>query len=425
MVVSYSGTMAIYMNDVPMPAGIFMRWPRNSVIRDKKGASLFYNSIHQHFEAEKRPGHISFCGRHLEFRFPKSTNGIHDFSFDLHSGELAAIMGGSGVGKTTLINLLNGSLTPDSGYSLLNGRDLKETKDLIGFVPQDDLLIGDLTVYQNLWYTSRFCFDTLGPEAIDQKIRDLLYDLDLLHIKDMKVGSPLQKIISGGQRKRLNIALELIREPTVLFLDEPTSGLSSADSEKVMILLKEQTLKGKLIVVNIHQPSSEIFKQFDRLWLLDKGGYPVYDGNPIDAISYFKRTIGQADAEAATCLSCGSVNPEIILNIIDSRTLDSSGRLTDQRKVEPQEWHRLYLQNQSLTAVTAGEPLLASEQTRPSRFRQIFIYLGRNVRSKLEDRQFLSATVETVFALKGLERIGDHAKNIAEQVIYMVEGSRA
>jgi len=392
MVVSYSGKMAIYMNDVPMPAGIFMRWPRNSVIRDKKGASLFYNSIHQHFETEKRPGHISFCGRHVEFRFPKSMNGIHDFSFDLHSGELAAIMGGSGVGKTTLINLLNGSLTPDSGYSLLNGRDLKETNDLIGFVPQDDLLIGDLTVYQNLWYTSRFCFDTLGPEAIDQKIRDLLYDLDLLHIKDMKVGSPLQKIISGGQRKRLNIALELIREPAVLFLDEPTSGLSSADSEKVMILLKEQTLKGKLIVVNIHQPSSEIFKQFDRLWLLDKGGYPVYDGNPVDAISYFKRTIGQADAEAATCLSCGSVNPEIILNIIDSRTLDSSGRLTDQRKVEPLEWHRLYLQNQSLTAVTAGEPLLASEQTRPSRFRQIFIYLDRNIRSKLEDRQFLLIT---------------------------------
>lgn len=389
MVVSYSGKTALYMNDVPMPAGIFMLWQRNSVIKDKKGATLFYDSIHQHFEEEKRPGGISFSGRHIEFRFPKSVNGLHDFSFDLHSGELVAIMGGSGVGKTTLISLLNGMLAPGSGHIRLNGKDLGQTKDLIGFVPQDDLLIGELTVYQNLWYTSRFCFDTLGPDAIDRKIRDLLYDLDLLHIKDMKVGSPLQKIISGGQRKRLNIALELIREPAVLFLDEPTSGLSSTDSEKVITLLKEQTLKGKLIVVNIHQPSSDIYKQFDRLWILDKGGYPVYDGNPVDAISYFKRTIGHADAEAATCLSCGSVNPEIILNIIDSRTLDNSGRLTDQRKMEPNEWHQRYLQDQSWPADTAGGPLPASEQVRPSRFRQIFIYLERNIKSKLEDRQFL------------------------------------
>ena len=86
----------------------------------------------------------------------------------------------------------------------------------------------------------------------------------------------------------LNIALELIREPAILYLDEPTSGLSSSDSEKVIMLLKEQTHRGKLVVVNIHQPSSEIYKLFDCLWLLDRGGYPIYDGNPIEAITYFQ-----------------------------------------------------------------------------------------------------------------------------------------
>lgn len=104
--------------------------------------------------------------------------------------------------------------------------------------------------------------------------------------EQLLVGSPIRKTISGGQRKRLNIALELIREPAVLYLDEPTSGLLSSDSEKVMILPKEQTHRGCLIVVNIHQPSSDIYKLFDRLWLLNKGGYPIYDGNNTMLIIY-------------------------------------------------------------------------------------------------------------------------------------------
>ena len=90
------------------------------------------------------------------------------------------------------------------------------------------------------------------------------------------------------KEKRLNIALELIREPDVLFVDEPTSGLSSRDSENVMDLLKELTLKGKLIFVVIHQPSSDIYKMFDKMIILDTGGYQIYYGNPVEAVIYFK-----------------------------------------------------------------------------------------------------------------------------------------
>ncbi len=117
---------------------------------------------------------------------------------------------------------------------------------------------------------------------------DLLNSIGLYEAKDLKVGSPLEKTISGGQRKRLNIALELIREPSVLFVDEPTSGLSSRDSENIMDLLKELALKGKVIFVVIHQPSSDIFKMFDKLLILDLGGRPIYYGNPVDGVLYFK-----------------------------------------------------------------------------------------------------------------------------------------
>ena len=176
-----------------------------------------------------------------------------------------------------------------------------------------------------------------------------LKDLGLDATKDLKVGSAINKYISGGQRKRLNIALELIREPAVLFLDEPTSGLSSADTEKVILLLKEQTLKGKLIIVNIHQPSSDVYKLFDRLWLLDKGGYPVFDGNPIDAVTYFKEAANYADAETSACPTCGNVNPEIVLNIIDEKALSNTGEPSEERKMKPKDWHELYLRCRLLT----------------------------------------------------------------------------
>ncbi|MBR5689398.1 MAG: ABC transporter permease, partial [Prevotella sp.] len=206
---------------------------------------------------------------------------------------------------------------------------------------------------------------------------------------DLKVGSPIRKYISGGQRKRLNIALELIREPAVLFLDEPTSGLSSADTEKVVNLLKEQTLKGKLIVVNIHQPSSDVYKLFDRLWLLDKGGYPVFDGNPIDAITYFKTAANYADAETSACPTCGNVNPEIVLNIIDEKALNSNGEVSDERKMTPQEWHELYLKNSPKLPEPEVSDIPLSEQKKPSLWRQFLIFLQRNFTTKLTNRQYL------------------------------------
>lgn len=167
----------------------------------------------------------------------------------------------------------------------------------------------DLTVFENLYYNAKLCFDGLSDYKLNKMVVSTLKDLGLHEIKNLKVGSPLNKKISGGQRKRLNIALELIREPSVLFVDEPTSGLSSRDSENIMDLLKELALKGKLVVTVIHQPSSDIYKMFDKLFILDTGGYPVFYGNPIDAIGYFKSQINDVTSEEVECFNCGNVNP--------------------------------------------------------------------------------------------------------------------
>ena len=398
LIFTYLGKDTVLLNDVPVLAGAYQVWIQSSVLKNATGKPVYYSSIIDAYSKEKgehRQESVEFCGRDINFRFPNSDNGMHDLSFTLKSGELLAIMGGSGTGKTTLLSLLNGSIKPQQGTITINGHDISEpaTKDLIGFVPQDDLLIEELTVYQNLWFTARLCFEGMSEKDLDYRVMKTLKDLGLDAIKHLKVGSAINKYISGGQRKRLNIALELIREPSVLFLDEPTSGLSSADTEKVINLLKEQTFKGKLIIVNIHQPSSDVYKLFDRLWLLDRGGYPVFDGNPIDAITYFKEAANYADAETSACPTCGNVNPEIVLNIIDEKALSNTGEPSDERKMNPQDWHELYLKKRPQMDAPAVKNIPASDQKKPNALKQFAIFLQRNIKTKITNVQYLCITL--------------------------------
>ena len=400
LIFTYLGDDKVMLNDVPVLPGTFQVWIQSSVLKGNSGKPIYYSTILDAYrkangEIVDKMEKVEFCGRNINFRFPNSDNGMHDLSFTLHQGELLAIMGGSGTGKTTLLSLLNGSLKPQEGTITINGHDISEpkAKALIGFVPQDDLLIEELTVYQNLWFTAKLCFEGMSDAEIDKRVMKTLKDLGLDAAKDLKVGSAINKYISGGQRKRLNIALELIREPAVLFLDEPTSGLSSADTEKVINLLKEQTFKGKLIIVNIHQPSSDVYKLFDRLWLLDKGGYPVFDGNPIDAITYFKEAANYADAETSACPTCGNVNPEIVLNIIDEKALSNTGEISDERKMTPQEWHELYLENREELSEPEVSDVPPSDQKKPNPLKQLVIFLHRNIRTKITNVQYLGITL--------------------------------
>jgi ABC-type multidrug transport system ATPase subunit len=243
-----------------------------------------------------------------------------------------------------------------------------------------------------LFYNAKLCFGKYSDEQITQMVMRTLTDLGLEHTKDLKVGSPLEKTISGGQRKRLNIGLELIREPAVLFVDEPTSGLSSRDSENIMDLLKELALKGKLVFVVIHQPSSEIFKLFDKLMILDVGGYPVYYGNPVDAVIYFKRLVNHVNSEESECISCGNVNPELIFNIIETKVVDEYGHQTNMRKFKPTEWNTHYVDQieKKLEPIEEQTNTPKSTFSIPGRIKQFLIFMIRDIKSKLTNTQYMA-----------------------------------
>jgi ABC transport system ATP-binding/permease protein len=341
----YNQSSEVFLNGLAIKKnGVYLFAP-GSTIRMPRG-TIYYSDVVARFLENNNQESLTFNATITEHKFPNGTIALRDVQISEKSGTLVGLMGASGAGKTTLLNLLSGLDKPSNGTIYINDINLVQeysrVKGVIGYIPQDDLLIEELTVFQNLYYNAKLCFKDLTAEIIQQKVDNTLEDLGLLAIKNVKVGNPLNKKISGGQRKRLNIALELIREPSILFVDEPTSGLSSRDSENVMDLLKELSLKGRLIFVVIHQPSSDIYKMFDRLILLDTGGYPIYYGNPVEALIYFKKATNQINSEMGECYSCGNVNPELLFNIIESKVVDEYGNYLSERKVSPQKWNEVF-----------------------------------------------------------------------------------
>ncbi len=394
----YDGAEQLFLNGRLVVPGSVNVFEQGSVIRNSKLSPVYYNEIVRHYLGFDDSVKINFEVEELGYTFRGNKIGLHDLTFSASSGNLVGIMGNSGAGKTTLLNLLNGSQKPTKGKIKVNGIEFHSGKNnlsgLIGNIPQDDLLIEELTVFQNLFYSSKLYFGELSDKEIEKKVDDTLRALGLFEIKDLAVGDPLNKFISGGQRKRLNIALELIREPAILFVDEPTSGLSSVDAENVMDLLKHLSLSGKLIFVVIHQPSSDIFKLFDQLLILDTGGYPVYFGNPVDALAYFKRQMNYADAENSECPECGNINSEEIFKILELKTVDEFGRVTPQRRIHSQEWYQLYNKN-FVSPVTAENKAKSSFEVPKLSgvIAQYFVYFKRNLLSKLNNRQYLLITL--------------------------------
>lgn len=345
----YFGTAELYIDGQPVVSGIPYFIEVGAIIRGPKIEPIYFSYLMSLLHKSLRRQKIVFTADNIEYHFRNTSTGVQKFSFSEESGQLIGIMGGSGVGKSTLLNLLTGKITPKSGNVFINGYDIHKDKraveGVIGYVPQDDLLFENLTVYQNLYYNAKLCFSNFTEFKIRFTVKKILDDLDLWEIRDLQVGSPLNKMISGGQRKRLNIGLELMREPSILFVDEPTSGLSSSDSLMVMRLLKDQANKGRLVIVNIHQPSSKVFRLFDKLWVLDKGGYPIYAGNPVDAIVYFKTMSTQVNSTESGCPQCGTINPDNILEIVEAKVVDENGKHTYQRQKTPQQWYELYQKN--------------------------------------------------------------------------------
>jgi ABC-type multidrug transport system ATPase subunit len=218
---------------------------------------------------------------------------VDGVSFKALPGDFIALMGPSGAGKTTLLEVLTTYRRPDRGQVKINGDDLFEIYDAlrgsVGYVPQDDILHSELTVREAVFYAARMRLppDTTNEE-IDERVHETLVALSLEQQADMLIGKPEKKVISGGQRKRVNIAIELVTDPPILFLDEPTSGLAADDTTQLIELLARLAKeRGKTIISTIHQPAKDEYEQFNLALILGRGGIPMYFGPTRDSYGFF------------------------------------------------------------------------------------------------------------------------------------------
>ncbi|MDI3503414.1 MAG: hypothetical protein PWP64_350 [Candidatus Cloacimonadota bacterium] len=249
-----------------------------------------YDLIETPFEIE------TFSVTDIKHFFPDGKLALDSVSFEVKKGQLVAILGQSGCGKSTLTKVLSTEISPTYGQILIDGKpilsNLSYFLENMGYVPQEDLLYPNLSVYENLWYRLRLRMPKLQRNMLEQKVNNILNLVKLSHLRDTIVGDFKTKNLSGGERKRLNIALELLFEPTIIICDEPTSGLSFNDAEQIIEILANLCQQGKIVILTIHQPNSSIYRKFDRVMMMDMGGILAYYGTPADSFEYFDEELG-------------------------------------------------------------------------------------------------------------------------------------
>ncbi|KAL8934548.1 MAG: hypothetical protein Q9211_005166, partial [Gyalolechia sp. 1 TL-2023] len=234
---------------------------------------------------------LSFEFSDLKFQPKKASKPIlSEVTGKIDRGSLWGVMGSSGAGKSTFVNVLMGKQAYTGGVTKINGvpGDMKKYKKIIGYVPQDDIVLPELTVRENILHSARIRLpSTWGESQIRKHVDTLISCLQLAHVKDSLVGNAAKPLISGGQRKRVSIGIELAAAPMALFLDEPTSGLDATSASSIMKTLKELSRLNITVITIIHQPRAEIFESLDSLLLFGKGRV-IYQGPEQDVQPYFE-----------------------------------------------------------------------------------------------------------------------------------------
>ncbi len=329
---------------------------------------------------------------------------LEDVSFKALPGDMIALMGPSGAGKTTLLLTLNGYLPPTAGVVRINGEDLYTIYDTlrgsIGYVPQDDLVHPELTVFEAVRYSAKFRLPPdYSEEEIDARVEQTLKDLGLDGVKNLQIGKPEKKILSGGQRKRVNIALELVTDPVILFLDEPTSGLAADDTTALINLLYDLTKQtGKTIIMTIHQPAKDEYEKFSHALIMGYGGVPMFFG-PTRGDSYrffgtWKERQGQPN---------DIDNPRDMFEMLAQRekpiyeamrARDPNTPRGHARKTAATEWRREYENNNNpiyvkmfsgRRAVGTGQGQRGIPATRAKTSGQLGLLLSRYFKVKVRD----------------------------------------
>lgn len=308
--------------------------------------------------------------REVGHRFDARDTALDGISFTARRGEMICVMGPSGCGKSTLLRTLAGQLKPRIGEIIMNGfplyGSLTQLTPYIAYIPQEDAFDPLLKVQENLDFSVAVRVPHLPVEERRKRVDAKLSELGLNEMRHRLAGTPQQKFLSGGERKRLNAGLDMIGIADVYLFDEPTSGLSSKDSEHVLEIVRSLA-RNKIVFASIHQPSMKLIQMFDKALLLDKGGKMAYFGSPQGMIEYFWEAYceetGQADAPPQAMPE--KMTPDFVFDVLETPLRDISGdviheqsvdgHLTPARRFPPNFWRDRYQTHVLLKSMVRAE----------------------------------------------------------------------
>ena len=339
----------------------------------------------------------------VSHRYGKKSPALDGVSFHARRGEMICVMGPSGCGKSSLLRVLAGHQRPLKGNVLMNGlplySHLQQLTGYISYIPHEEAFDPLLTVEENIRYASELRSPHLAPADLNRRVEAKLVELGLYERRHGLAGTPEEKRLSGGERKRLNVGMDMITPADVYLFDEPTSGLSSKDSEHVLEIIRGLA-HNKIVFVSIHQPSARLFHLFNKALLLDKGGKVVFFGKPDEMLDYFhaawKEEIIKPLAEANSLLgrakssalpTTDPSSPEFIFDVLETPLRDLGGDVIYEedarhhtapaRRFPPNFWRDRYQTYSVFKEVrepklrreteTGTEQLMSSAETEPPR----------------------------------------------------------
>ncbi len=350
--------------------------------------SLHYQDLKAYYLSEKGLNRISLYAENIGYSNRKTNRGLKPFSFSEESGKLIGIVGNEGVGKTTFLNLLSGSIQPQEGQIIINGYNFRNNsyllKNIMGYVRENDHLFDALTVKENLLLAAGLYNHDRSYQEQDSLVCEIMHDLKIYDLRDKKVGSILDKNLQPGQRRLVNTGIELLRDPEILLVDEAVEGLNMADASAIIKVLSGFTFRGKLIITSISQTSEDAFKLFDKILVIDEGGYPVYYGNPAEAVSYFKDVTDPGQESPGYTENRQSAAR--VIDILEKKRPYFINENNVEREVSPEQWYTKFL-NKTLPGIRNEKSgiLPPGNYRLPPLGKQFAVYSLRNFKTRFSN----------------------------------------
>ena len=283
----------------------------------------------------------------LSHDFGKGVRALDQISFEVRRGEMLCIIGPSGSGKSTLLAVLSGQRKPTRGRVNLNGISLYERcKRLVPFIahmPQEEALNPQLTVREHLRHGVMIRRPGLTPAEHERRVDSMLAELGLQSIARRRVGSPGDKTISGGERGRLNLGVDLGSRAEVFLFDEPISGLSSKDSEHVAVTLRALA-REKIVIASLHRPGAGVLRLFDKVLLLDSGGKLAYFGTPAAMVGYFREACEELSIPHPSMIAKTPLGADFVFDVLETplSAIGDGGNTGAARRLPPIFWQERF-----------------------------------------------------------------------------------